>query len=393
MPTQTTDISTNTASFAALVFQPGEDKWTVAKGVTVEYLSGGASGAGVLNVHNGGMLVNKGTIRSEVFFGVLFGAANDPEDMTIKNKAAGTIVGTAGVVIGGTDSKNMTVENKGLIEGTDGIGVQADDPSKFKLVNEGEITGTDGGVSVFWETGGPNGGAKIINEGLIHSPLYGISVGGDSPSQTTKIVNKKDGVIKGGLTEAAAETAVFSGTQAGAVDLTNKGKLKGSVILTADAKDTVINEGNIKGIVQLRDGKDAYENNGGKAGRVSPGDGNDKLKAGKSKDKFVFDVAPDTDTNNDRIKKFESGKDKFFLKDNAFTSLTSPGIEGQSAALKTSEFRKSKKAKDDDDYIFYHKKSGALYYDFNADGAGGKEQIAQLDPGQKLSASDFTVIA
>ena len=48
---------------------------------------------------------------------------------------------------------------------------------------------------------------------------------------------------------------------------------------------------------------------------------------------------------------------------------------------------------DPDDYILYHKKSGALYYDENGSDPGGRVQFAQLDPGQKLNASDFTVIA
>ena len=186
---------------------------------------------------------------------------------------------------------------------------------------------------------------------------------------------------------------MFSGTDAGAVDLTNKGKVKGSIILTSDAKDKIVNEGKIKGVVELRDGKDFYKNDGGKAGRVSSGDGNDKLIAGKSKDKFVFDDDLDAATNVDRVKKFKSGKDEFFLKDNVFPALTSPGIQGPDMDLKKSEFRKGKKAKDADDYIIYHKKSGALYYDENGNDSGGKVQFAQLDAGQSLKASDFTVIA
>lgn len=388
MPTLIDDIITNTARFAALVFQPGELKWTIAEGVKVHYLTGGGTGAGVLNVQDGGTLVNKGDILSEVSFGVNFGgAASAAEDMTIKNKATGTIEGTVGVVIGGTNSKNMTVENDGLIEGTDGVGLSADDASKFKLINDGEITGTNGGVTINWEAGGPSGGAKIINYDLIKSAFVGIQVGGDGAGQTTTIINKKDAVIKG-----SDGTSVFSGKDAGAVELTNKGKLKGSVIL-GDAKDSVLNEGEIDGIVQLRGGKDFYKNDGGKAGMVNSGDGNDKLIAGKSKDKFLFDTNPNSDTNMDRIKKFESGKDKFFIKNDNFNALTAPGVPGERDDLKKSEFRQAKNAQDEDDYIIYHKNSGALYYDSNGSDPGGKVQIAQLDEDQKLKASDFVVIA
>ena len=171
MPTQTTDIFTNSGS-AALIFQIGQAQWTVANGVKVHYLSGGGFGYGVLNVQNGSLLVNRGSVLSEVSFGALFGA-NGAEDMTIENKAGGKIVGTTGVSIGGTGSKDMTVKNDGTIEGTSQTGVFADDVSKFKLINTGEILGAFTAVSLTWEAGGPGGGAKVVNKGLIHSPLYG----------------------------------------------------------------------------------------------------------------------------------------------------------------------------------------------------------------------------
>ena len=148
----------------------------------------------------------------------------------------------------------------------------------------------------------------------------------------------------------------------------------------------MVNAGKIKGSVFLGDGNDTYKNKGGKAGKVFSQEGNDKLVAGSTKDQFVFTGPIDPATNVDRVKKFESGKDKFYFDKNTFTALTGPG------GLLASEFHKGSAAADADDHIIYSKKTGELFYDPDGLGGTAHTKIAQLDAGQNLKAGDFTVL-
>ena len=373
MPTQTTDAFF--PSNSVITYAGPSISWTVDTDVLVN--SGSVSA--IVSKFSQSKLVNKGNIYSFANTGVsFFSSANGS---TIKNKDGATIYGNlSGIFIGAPSSKNTKVENDGKIVGYQNNGIESFDTSNFQLINTGEIFGGSNGVNIFHNTPGLPVGATIENAGRIHSDQVGLRL--SALAETTNITNKKKGVIEGD------PFAIFTSGTNGGIDLANKGKIKGHVGSNGlGAKDKVVNEGKIKGDVILGTGKDVYKNDGGKAGKVFAGGGNDKLTAGKSKDQFVFNSVPNAVTNLDRIKEFESGKDKLLLDISFFASLTGPGD------LKGSEFRKAKNAKDNDDYILYHKKSGALYYDFNADSAGGKVQIAKLDAGQNLKASDFEVIA
>ena len=150
--------------------------------------------------------------------------------------------------------------------------------------------------------------------------------------------------------------------------------------------DKVINKGNIKGDVVLGPGNDVFKMKGdkAKAGMIDMGAGNDLVVLGKKADKLLFDSALNAATNVDTVKKFQSGKDKFYLDDDIFTAIA-PGT------LSSAAFHKGTSATDADDRIIYDKKTGALYYD--PDGVGGiaQTQFAKLDPGTKLKASDFMI--
>ena len=386
MPTRNKDLIVN-GEFAAIVYKSSGLTWRIAKGVTVSNDPAQANGAGVYSGYNDSVLINKGDISAtgSGVYGVIFAATDNFQNGTIVNRGSGTIVGPGGVSVGGTTSKNLTIENHGLIDGTDNFGVLSDDVAKLRITNTGEIHGANTAISVTYETPDLASNVKIVNEGKILAPVVGIQI--DTPQHTT-IINAETGVIKG------TNPAISSSAASGAVAITNQGKINGPIVLHGvDANDTVVNQGLIKGDVYLEDGNDTYKNDGGNAGMVHSGFGNDKLIAGNSKDVFVFDTAPDGALNVDRVKHFKSGKDKFVIKNDFFNALTSPGVPGQSAPLKLSEFHIGKHAHDANDYIIYHQSSGALYYDSNGNDPGGMVQIAQLDPGQALKASDFIVLA
>ncbi|MCP4380814.1 MAG: hypothetical protein GY798_05230 [Hyphomicrobiales bacterium] len=107
----------------------------------------------------------------------------------------------------------------------------------------------------------------------------------------------------------------------GAVEATNKGRDQGRHRQPGVANDKLINTGKIKGDTLLDKGDDTFDNRDGKAGRVFGQEGKDKYIAGDAKDKFVFTGALDGTTNVDRVKKFESGKDKFVLDQASFGGM------------------------------------------------------------------------
>ena len=327
MPKQSTDIIVN-GELAAILYDSSGLTWRIAKGVTVRNDPAQPYGAGVYSGSNDSVLLNQGDISATgaSVYGVIFAATDNFQNGTIVNRGSGTIVGPGGVFVGGTTSKNLTIENHGLIDGTDNFGVLSDDVAKLRITNTGEIHGAQVAIAVTYETPGLASNVKIDNSGLIKSAVVGIQI--DTPQPTT-IINAETGVIKG------TNPAISSSAESGAVAITNQGTINGAIVLHAvDGNDSVVNQGKIRGDVYLEDGNDTYKNDGGKAGWVHSGFGNDKLIAGKSADVFVFDTAPDGALNVDRVKHFESGKDKFVIKNDFFNALTAPGVPGDSAPLK-----------------------------------------------------------
>ncbi|WP_421724487.1 hypothetical protein [Bauldia sp.] len=368
MPTQKNDIFAFDGNGIGILFSKPDQKWKINEGVFIA-----AGNIAVASEFEKSKLINKGELFSNNV-GVIF----TKDDSNFINKKEGSILSGRGVEFSnGSTIDKGSVENHGVIRGLNDYGVVAEDVTKFELSNYGKIVGTEIGAafdSILEK------GPKVENEGLIKSIGPGENAAvymNDSSDVKLTVINKADGTIEGLYSIVVDD---------GRLDLKNHGKLKGDVILDSTGKsDKIINKGDIKGQVFLGSGDDTYKNKDGKAGKIFSQDGNDKLTAGNSKDKFAFIGPLDAATNVDRIKEFESGKDKFFLDQNVFTALTGPG------GLESSEFRKSKNAKDNDDFMLYHKNSGRLWYDADADGVGGKVLIARLDEGQKLNADDFEV--
>jgi Ca2+-binding RTX toxin-like protein len=124
---------------------------------------------------------------------------------------------------------------------------------------------------------------------------------------------------------------------------------------------------------------------------IRGGGGNDILRGGGNNqgdgaaDSFVFDTAPNGNTNYDRIVAFEgNGLDRIVL---------DPAIYGAiGATLDASEFRIGANALDADDFILFDRTTGNLFYDVDGSGAGAKVLFAKLiNWSGSIDAGDFGV--
>lgn len=122
------------------------------------------------------------------------------------------------------------------------------------------------------------------------------------------------------------------------------------------------------------DGNDTLKGDDGDDYLVG-GTGNDKLYGGAGFDTFLFDTALDAKYNKDTIYDFKIGEDFIELDSDIFADL---GNDGPS--LEASSFLKGAKtpgAEDMDEqaYILYNTKSGALYYDADGSVEGGAAAV------------------
>jgi Ca2+-binding RTX toxin-like protein len=118
---------------------------------------------------------------------------------------------------------------------------------------------------------------------------------------------------------------------------------------------------------------------------LSGGAGKDVLAGGAGRDVFLFDTRPGK-ASVDRIIDFNVADDTIHLAKSAFGKIAKKG------ALSPSAFWSGHDAKDASDRIGYDKKTGALYYDSDGNGAHKAVQIAKLSPKLKISAHDFFIV-
>lgn len=115
------------------------------------------------------------------------------------------------------------------------------------------------------------------------------------------------------------------------------------------------------------------------------GTGTDTLRGGTGKDNFLFNSA--LDGKIDTILDFNPTDDTIKLENKYFTSLTTTGtLDAGSLVLGTT-------ASDNNDFILYNSKTGALYYDADGSGSGVAVQIALLGTAAHptLTNADFVV--
>jgi Ca2+-binding RTX toxin-like protein len=361
VPTQKTNVS---GDIAGISYSAPGLTWKINKGVKVS-----GNGFGVESQFANSKLVNSGKVtggEAGAFFNVLGGRT------VVDNKKSGTLEsGSSGTGLFISDPLGSAqITNAGKISGA--MGAYVFTTSDVTFDNQGSIKAIVTAIMLPSLAAGSKN-AVIQNHGKIDGGNSGIYAAG-ADGVSLKVVNHK------GATIQADFAAIVSLVR---LDLKNDGKIKGYVASLATS-DKVINKGSM-GDVSLGGGNDVYKAKGkGKAGMIDLGEGNDLAVLGKKADKLLFDSALNAATNVDTVKKFKSGKDKFYLDEDIFTGIA-PG------KLQSSAFHQGTQAKDADDRIIYDKKTGALYYD--PDGAGGVAQtkFAQLDKGTKLKASDFMV--
>jgi serralysin len=117
--------------------------------------------------------------------------------------------------------------------------------------------------------------------------------------------------------------------------------------------------------------------------------GNDVLRGGAGDDAFVFDTMPNAATNRDTISDFANvagNNDSFQLENSIFSKLGAAGV------LNGNFFHIGAAPADANDFIMYNQGTGALFYDSNANVAGGSVQIATVSNHAALTAADFLVI-
>ena len=113
--------------------------------------------------------------------------------------------------------------------------------------------------------------------------------------------------------------------------------------------------------------------------------GADTLTGNGGADRFVFDTALGGG-NIDTIKDFSVVSDVIWLDDSIFSLLGAPGT------LSAGQFRIGAAAMDADDHIIYNSSTGSLFYDVNANAAGGMIKIASMSAGLALTNADFVII-
>jgi Ca2+-binding RTX toxin-like protein len=113
--------------------------------------------------------------------------------------------------------------------------------------------------------------------------------------------------------------------------------------------------------------------------------GNDTLHGGAGFDRFVFNTAPNAATNHDRIMDYYAPHDTIQLENAVFTRFAA-------GALNAAMFKAAAAAADGNDFLVYNRATGNLFYDVNANLAGGVQLIATLVNKPLLTASEFAVI-
>jgi Ca2+-binding RTX toxin-like protein len=117
------------------------------------------------------------------------------------------------------------------------------------------------------------------------------------------------------------------------------------------------------------------------------GAGHDTLTGGLGQDIFVFNSAPQSRTNLDRIKDFSAADDIFYLENAVLKN-----IGYVKRPLRDDFFHLGKSAEDALNRIIYDKTTGSLYYDPDGTGSAQQIKIAVLTNKVSLDHTSFYVI-
>jgi Ca2+-binding RTX toxin-like protein len=307
------------------------------------------------------VIVGSSVNNQVVNFGNIFGAdialdAGSSSGTVFENAASGNIFGQTGMDVGGDGAV---------------------------LINSGGIDCTYEGIIA------EGASDAVRNSGHIFGSSYGISLGGasDSLNNCGSIASDQNGVYIFGGGVSIVNTGSIQGANAiddassGPTTITNHGSLHGAVFLgsgsnTLDSR----HGGTVDGLINGGGSADTiYLGNDGET--VNGGGGLDRIYGGAGSDTFAF--SHDGATNAATIHGFNVSNDAIELSHSLFTKL---------AVGATPTFAISKYATSASDHLFYNTTNGSLWYDSNGNAAGGVVEIANLGPGLKLTASNFTVV-
>jgi Ca2+-binding RTX toxin-like protein len=119
---------------------------------------------------------------------------------------------------------------------------------------------------------------------------------------------------------------------------------------------------------------------------LTGGLGNDVLTGGAGEDQFLFNFAPNSTSNLDRITDFNVADDTIVLENAIFKAFATTG------AIASGAFHIGTKANDTNDRLIYDQATGGLFYDSNGSASGGSVQIADLSAGLSLTYNDFLIV-
>lgn len=260
MPTQNAHLWITNGN-PAIEYTAINKNWTINPSVFV----GASQDDAIHSNFNNSVLTNNGHIFSGFGYGVSF----QDSDSTITNNVGAVIDGSfGGILITDIVAK---ITNHGTVLGSDGLGMFFGAESKLiEVTNTDEIWRKFGGIFALFD------GGKIVNSGIIHSPVSGIGFD-SSAGFTNELINT--GTIAGPV-EAVASSG-------GRIKFTNSGEVEGVIKCDAsngNVNDVIINKGTITGTVFLGPGNDKFDGKGGASGTVFGQSGDDKLSGGDKVD-------------------------------------------------------------------------------------------------------------
>ncbi|HKH66432.1 MAG TPA: calcium-binding protein, partial [Reyranella sp.] len=214
------------------------------------------------------------------------------------------------------------------------------------------------------------------------------------PTAITGIATANSAVTLTGTSSAGSQISLYDGSKliGSAVANANggwsySGKVTVNATHTYDIISTDLNGQQTKGTGLGLLGSNGADKLTGSGGNdiIAGGAGNDVLTGGAGADTFAFTAAPSATKNLDRITDFVSGTDKLSLARSVFSAL-SPGD------LSTAAFVQAIAAVTSDQHVIYNQATGVISYDADGSGGGAAIAVAQLTPGQVLTAQDVKVV-
>ena len=117
--------------------------------------------------------------------------------------------------------------------------------------------------------------------------------------------------------------------------------------------------------------------------------GKDVLVGGAGDDAFIFNTAPNAQTEVDTIRDFGNGQDRLEFIRSKFANIGPVGGLIESAFYSGDNVTN---AHDKDDRFIFNTKTGDLYFDSDGTGAAATTLIGMFTPGTQLSAANFKII-